>query len=369
MATSVLAGRRVEKAFSAAVVIDGVRYLGFAGFGYLALTDIPEIRAAARDALDRGVAFSRVAPGIAGALDKEFDDVEQAGACALNTERSIYFATGYLIGMVGLAAMDFNADFIAIDEHAYTNLRDAARLSDVPTVVFRHCDAVSLGDAIRAHLKPGQRPVVMTDGAFGATGRIPPLGEYASILAGYDGRLLIDESHAFGTVGENGRGAAELAGVESIATAGATLSKAYCAHGALVGHPARLSERIRSASVIRASTSGSPLSAAVAAAGLHYVEARPEIRRSMQHTAGYLRTKLAAAGFEVTPSAAPIVSFTYGKFDDMQNIRLKLLEKGILIAHGVGYAGSPPEGILRCSIFRDHSISDIDRLVDAVLAA
>jgi 7-keto-8-aminopelargonate synthetase-like enzyme len=368
MSNSVLAGRRAERAFSATVVIDGVRYLGFAGFGYLALTDIPEIRAAARDALDRGVAFSRVAPGIAGALDKEFDDVEQAGARALNAERSIYFATGYLIGMVGLAAVEAPVDLIAIDENAYTNLHHAAKISGLPVVTFDHCEPASLADALRNNLQPNGRPLVVTDGVFGPTGRIPPLSDYAAILSGYDGRMLVDESHAFGTVGENGRGAAELCGVESIATIGATLSKAYCTHGALVGHPARLAERMRTAPVIRASSSGSPLSAAAAAAALHYIEARPQIRSAIQHTASSLRTKLAVAGFDVMPSAAPIVSFTYGKFDDMQNIRLKLLEKGILIAHGVGFPGSPPDGILRCSIFRDHSTSDVDCLMDALLA-
>ena len=369
MSTTVAAGRRIDRAFSAKAVVDGREYLGFAGFGYLALTDIPEIRAAVADALARGVAFSRVMPGAAHALDKEFDDVEEAGARALNAERSLYFATGYMIGMVGLAALELGNALLVIDEHAYTNLKDAATLSGLPVAAFRHCDADSLAEAIRAQLKPGQKPVVITDGVFGPTGRMPPLADYASVLAPYGGRLLIDESHSFGTVGENGRGAAELCGVESVATVGATLSKAYCAHGALLACSAETAERLRNAPIIRASSAGSPLSAAASSAALTYVDTRPEIRRAIRAMADHLRAKLAAAGLDVTPGAAPIVSFAHGSADDMQNIRLKLAAKDILIVYGAGYASTPPEGILRCSIFRDHSMADMDRLVDAIMSA
>ena len=205
----------------------------------------------------------------------------------------------------------------------------------------------------------------MTDGVFATTGRMPPLSDYGQILASYGGHLFVDESHAFGVVGVNGRGAAEFCGVDHISTIGATLSKAYCAQGALVACTAEAAAQLRSAPPIRGACAGSPLSAVAATESLRYMSRHPELRSRLREVTEYLRTQLRGIGLEVIDSPAPIVSFKFGKRADMLELQRRAFECGIFIYYST-YLGAGPEGMIRCAVFRDHTKSDIEALIAAL---
>lgn len=183
-----------------------------------------------------------------------------------------------------------------------------------------------------------------TDGAFAVTGRVPPLDRYAIELEPYGGRMFVDEAHSFGVVGDSGRGAAEFCGVESVTVVGATLSKAYCSPGAIVGCSASTALRLRTIPQIRGACAGSPLSAALAAASLRYVARHPDIRAQLLAMADYLRTGLQGLGLEVLASPAPIVSIKWGRHDDMQALQRRLFKQGIYVVHARNYVGTEPGG-------------------------
>ncbi len=134
--------------------------------------------------------------------------------------------------MVGLAALHGEVDIIFMDELAHFSLVNTAQISGLPIVSFAHADPNDLERLMKESLAAAQRPVVLTDSVFGATGRLAPLADYATLLAPVDGRLLVDESHAFGAMGPRGRGAADDAA--PLAIVGSTLGKAFCAQGAVV---------------------------------------------------------------------------------------------------------------------------------------
>jgi 8-amino-7-oxononanoate synthase len=367
-ARSILSGRTVKGAIAARINIDGREYVNYFGSGYLALSSVPTVRTAVSQALEDGAPFAHHLPAALGGTNPIFEAVERAGALACATEASVYFASGYLIGMVALASVAGSFDLICLDEGAHPNLQDAVKLCGFPHYTFAHCDPESLADSLRRHVPRQQRPLVVTDGVFASTGRIAPLAEYSAALAHYDGRLLIDEAHAFGVVGTNGRGAAEFCGVESMAVIGATLSKAFCAHGALVGCSALAASRLREIPAIRGACAGSPLSAVAATASLIYAAEHPELREHLSATTRDLRTRLQALGLPVVDSPAPIVSFEYGSRADMQTLQQRLFDQGIHIYHST-YFGAGPHGIIRCAVFRDHSREDIDTLVAALAHA
>jgi 8-amino-7-oxononanoate synthase len=358
----ILTGRLVTGPVSARMTIDGRPYLNFYGAGYLALSNVPEIRNAVRELLEHGAPFAQQLPASHGAIDPVFTATQQAGARALGTEASLYFASGYLIGSVGVACIEEPFDAIAIDESAHFNLQDAAKLTQRPILTFAHCDADALADVLRDRLRPGQRPLLLTDGAFATTGRIPPLAEYAVVLARLDGRMFIDESHAFGVVGETGRGAAEYCRVEHIASRGATLSKAYCAQGAIVGCSPSSALRSQGAMPMGGANAGSPLSAAAATASLRYVAEHPELRRNLQATTEHLRARLREIGLDVIDSPAPIVSFAYSSRAQMLALQRRAFDRGLYL-HYSSYIGAGPEGKIRCAVFADHTAEDIDRLI------
>lgn len=362
----ILSGRTVTGPVSARMTVDGRPYINFFGAGYLALSNVPEIRSVVRRLLDEGAPLAQHLPAAHGATDSVFDAVERAAAAACGSESAIYFASGYLIGAAGLASLHDTFDVIAIDASAHFNLKDGAKLSGKPTFEFAHCDSNALEALLRRELGPKQRPLVVTDGAFATSGRIPPLEEYARIIVPYDGRLFIDEAHSFGIVGENGRGAAEYCGVQSVATIGATCSKAYCAFGAFIACSRDTALRLRTTPPTNAANAGSPLLAAAAAASLDYVAIRPQLRDNVRAMTKYLRSRLRQIGIDVPESPAPIVSFQLGRRADMQALQRRAFECGIYIHHS-NYIGAGPDGVIRCAVFRDHTRDDIDALISVLL--
>ena len=175
LTTQLLSGRRLGGPAAARMTIDGKEFINFFGAGYLALTNVPEVRTAVSEALASGVSFADHVPAGLGGVDPLFARVERLAAAALGTEACVYFASGYLIGAVGITAYEKKFDLIVMDELAHYNLRDAAKQSGLPTYTFAHSDPGSLAETLKRHVGSGQRPLIMTDGVF-TTGHIPPLG-------------------------------------------------------------------------------------------------------------------------------------------------------------------------------------------------
>jgi len=354
-----LRNKCVSGSATARVHIDGQPYINFFGANYLALAQVPEIRAAVAAELARGSAIGRQIPATMGAKEPAFDAIERAGAEALGTESSVYLASGYLTGAVALKVFEKPYDLLFMDEHAHYSLRDAARMDERTPHYFAHCDPQALREALDHWIKPGQRPIVLTDGVFATSGRVAPLGDYAAELSRFEGGLLVDEAHAFGVVGDHGRGAAELHAVEKLSVVGATLSKAYCAQGALVGCPSSALDRIRAETPIRGSNAGSPLSAAAATAAFTYMKAHPQIRVQLRVLADTLRGRLRQIGAEVVDTPAPIVSFRVGRRPDMEYLQQRAFNHGVHL-HYSDYIGAGKEGCIRCAVFRDHTPQDFD---------
>lgn len=362
---NVLAGRKVRGQASARLNVDGRDYLNFGGTGYLALGRVPEIRQAALDAINDGASFARSLSVSYGATDEIFEALETTAAAALGSETSIGFSTGYLIGMVGLAALHGEVDIIFIDDLAHFSLVDAARISGLPTVGFAHADPNDLARLLKDRVTAGQRPVVVTDSVFGATGRLAPLADYAALLAPFDGRLLVDESHAFGVMGSRGRGVAD--DVAPSAIVGSTLGKAFCAHGAVVALSHQRERNARKRPPLFGANVGSPISASVGTAALRYVARHPERRARLRSVSTRLAQGLSRLGLEVEHSGAPIAAFSLGDRAQMAALQRRLFEQGIFV-HRSDYRGSGKEGVMRFAAFADHSDEDIDRLC-SVLAA
>lgn len=360
-----LEGRLVSGAVSGRITVDGQQLINFFGSGYLALSNLPEIRAAVLRAMDAEAPFSQQVPGALGAIDPYFQSIERAAAAALGADCSVYMPSGYLIGMAFFAAVEDEFDHILIDERAHYSLHDAARLSGRPISTFAHCDVGSLASTLARASHGRRRPLLLTDGVFATSGRVPPLADYSDVLSRSHGRMFVDESHAFGVVGVNGRGATEYCGVESVATTGATLGKAFCAQGAVVGCSPWAAETMRRKPPLRGSCAGSPLSAVAAAAALQYCFRHPEIREDLRAKAQYLREQLRVAGVQTIDSPAPIVSFSLNSREEMLSLQQRAWQRGIYIYYST-YIGAGDEGVIRCAIFRDHSPADIDALVAVI---
>ena len=290
-------------------MIDGRRYLYFVGTGYLGLQGHPEvIHAACEAARQYGVGSGTTRAGYG--TTPPLLAVERLAAQFLDAEAAFHFPSGYAGNQILVAALADAYDAVFLDELSHYCVAEAAQAGGRPVFRFAHCDPPALRKALQTHLKPSERPLVMTDGVFAARGDIAPLAEYRDVLADYAGAtLLVDDAHGLGVLGQHGRGTLEEKGVRTIFDArertscltplfvsAGTLSKALGGYGGIIAGSQRWVERLKTAShwYDGASPLPPPLLAASARA-LELVLAEPQMRLRLRENVQRLRGRPRAA--------------------------------------------------------------------------
>lgn len=357
--------RTLQSAVGAEIVIDGRRYINFGGSAYLGLAARPHILQAGVEALSECgsgaplARFHRV-------FTRPHQEVESEASAFFKSAAAMYIAGGYYFGLVALAATAKRFDVIYFDEHAHFSLREAIAASGLESHSFRHLDPQDLRDQLLSQAGR-RRPLVVTDGTFSTLGEIAPLDALADCIAPYDGKLLVDESHSFGVLGPNGRGAVEHHGLHGGSVLfGGSLGKAFGTCGGII--PASVDEvaEMRLTPTGRGASAGLAAAAAMCARSLQFVREHPELLRQLRANVSYLKSGLRKLGLAVDCSDVPIAAFAVGTQEqDLRRLRDCLQEEGIFVYHS-RYIGAGPAGVLRCGIFADHTAEHMDALLQAL---
>jgi len=373
-------------------VIDGRRYLYFGGTGYLGLQAHPEvIRAACRATEQYGIGSATSRSGFGDT--PPVVEVERRAAEFFGTEDAFYFPSGYFGADVLVTALEDRFDAVFVDELAHYSVLEAARVSGQPVFAFMHRSADVLRGALKAKLKPGGRPLVLTDGVFAALGDIAPVAEYVKVLAEYPGAtLVIDDAHAAGVLGDNGRGTYEHAGLWSAAvnagpigycdssfaevpqgqasqpghlSACATLSKALGGYGGIVAGTQAFVRWLKQSSPYFTGTSPPPVPIAAASAkALEIALAQPQLRQRLWQNVGAVKRGLRAMGLEVDDTPVPIVSLAIGDAANMQRLHREMADRGVFVPYMSTYSGLGAAGALRLAVFATHTKAMIEQLLD-----
>ncbi len=346
--------------------IDGQRYLYFGGTGYFGLHKHPVIIAAAEAALRQygtGSATTRAGFG----TNPQLLELEREAANFFGTEDAVYLATGYLSDMAGLQALcDYTqVDAIFKDEFVHFSNRDGATTTYKPVYSFRNNDIDHLAKQLEAHLQPGQKPLVVTDGIFSVRGVLSPIPDQLDLMEAYEGNIWVDDAHGMGILGSNGRGIYDHYDLSSERLFyGGTLAKAFGAFGGIVPGNRKFIGKLREGDTLNG---GSYFAAAVAAslAGIRWVGQHPEARQTLWRNARYLKTKLQELGLPVENSHIPIVSWTLDSADNMKKIQQELMNRNIAIQYS-HYIGSGKKGVLRVVVFSTHTETQIDSLTETL---
>jgi 7-keto-8-aminopelargonate synthetase-like enzyme len=362
----------------AETVIDGRRYLYFAGTGYLGLQGHPEvIRAACEATREFGIGSATSRTGFGNT--PPVLEVERRCAEFFALEDAFYFASGYMGNNILVLMLEGSFDCVFVDELSHYCVFEAARLSGRPVSRFRHGDAADLGAKLKAKVDSGQRPLVISDGVFAARGTIAPVAEYRAVLNDHPGSvLLIDDAHGLGVLGAGGRGTLEHAGVfdsrvnaDADAASGprlllcGTLSKAVGGFGGIIPGTRRFIERLKATSHYYGGASAPPVPAAAATArALELIASDPNMRTRLWRNVAALKDGLRRMGLEADDTPVPIVCLTIGEAENMQRIQRELMQRGIAIAYLAAYAGLGPQGALRLAVFSTHTAAMIEQLLD-----
>lgn len=347
-------------------MIDGKPYHYFGGTSYYCLHGHPELIRAGIEALHKyglGTATSREGFGNNPVLLA----VEQKVAEFFGTETAAYFVSGYLGNMVLAQGLSDRYDVIFMDEMAHFSVQDGAYSSRKQVVKFRHRDPEDLARKLKRELKASQHPFVISDGIFPTFGVIAPAADYARILAPYEGILCLDDNHGVGVLGPNGRGTLDHFGLQGDKLFfGGTLSKAFGSHGGFITGTHDFIDSLKArVGVLRGSSPTPNPGGAAAAKGVEILLAHPELRERLRRNIAHIKSGLRGIGFAIDDTPVPIAAWSMGTAGKMKSVQIELYKKGIAIRYS-NYVGAPAGGILRASIFSEHTPEQIDLLLGEI---
>lgn len=312
------------------VTIGGRSVLNVCSNDYLGLAAHPEVIAAARDATERYGAGAGAARLIVGNLEPH-DALEQELREFLGATDVLLFSSGYHANLGALPALGGEGDLIVSDKLNHASLIDGARLARAEVGVFAHGDLHAVERALsRARVR---RRIIVTESLFSMDGDVARLGDLWDIAQRFDAFLYVDEAHAFGVLGPDGKGACAAAGIPAndphLIRMG-TLGKSFGSYGAFVAAAPEIVELLRNRSRGFIFTTGTPPAAAAAAREALRVSRRePERRTGLLKRSAALRAMLAAQGWAIGPAAAQIVPLLLGDADATMQASAFLLERGI----------------------------------------
>ncbi len=352
--------RRLDGPQSPRTVIEGKECILLSSNNYLGLTEHPEVKEAAREAIERwgaGAGGSRLTTGNY-ALHEE---LEQEIASFKNSAGAILFGSGYTANLGVIQALAGRGDAVISDELNHASIIDGARLSRAEVKVYRHRDTGHL-EEILAESRDKRRRLIVTDGVFSMDGDLAPLPDIAVLADRHSAMVMVDEAHGTGVFGRRGAGSVEHYGLEGkIQVQMGTLSKALGSSGAYVAGTRELVDYLKNkARSFIFSTAPPPAAVGAALASLRIVQRRPEIRQQMWRNARYLRGELKKLGYNVPDYESPIIPILIG--DAAETMRLaRELQDGGVFAPGIR-PPTVPQGTsrIRVTVMAAHTREDLD---------
>lgn len=341
------------------------RLVMFSSNDYLGLASAPALVAAAHEALERyglGATASRLICGTSPAhlmLERRFAEFVGKSAALL-------FGSGYAANLGVIATLADDKSVIYSDELNHASIIDGCRLSKARRVVYRHGAAGDLEQQLLRH-PAGYRAVIVTESLFGMDGDRAPLPELAALAARYEALLIVDEAHALGVLGPEGRGLVWEAGLTgAVDVIVGTFGKAFGVVGAAVACSANVRDYlVNRARCFVYTTAPPPMMAAATLAAFPLVQSGELQARLRLHWAR-LRAALDGMGFPVDERFSPILPVILGADRRTMRVSEAMRNKGFLV-QGIR-PPTVPEGTsrLRLTVMASHEDAHLTGLVDAL---
>jgi glycine C-acetyltransferase len=352
--------RRQEGAQGREITVDGRRVLNFCSNDYLGLAGDPRLREAAVETMEReglGAGASRLVCGNMPAHQR----FEEAMARFKGTQGCLLFSTGYMANVGIISSIFGREDIIFSDRLNHASLIDGILLSQARLKRYPHRDMKALEEMIQA-ASDFKKKGIITDSVFSMDGDIAPLDEIVRLATKYDCLVMIDEAHALGVMGKNGRGLAEHFGVEDkIDIHMGTLSKAAGSFGAYCcGSRALISFLVNKARSFIYTTGMPPAIAAASLRAVEMIQSEPARRQRLWENTGHMKAALENAGWDVAGSQTPIIPVVVGRPEVAVAFSDRLLEEGVFVGAIRPPAVPRNTARLRLTVTAAHTREDLD---------
>jgi len=344
-------------------IIDGKKVVNLTSNNYLAMADNPQVKKAAIDAIKKYGVGSAAVRTIIGTMEIH-RELEIKFAAFKRTEDSILFQSGFTSNVAVCQSLMNSEDYLLIsDELNHASIIDGAKLSKAPRKIYRHKDINNLREILESdQSRKAKRKLIVTDGVFSMDGDIAPLPDIVETAKKYDAIVMVDDAHASGVIGEQGRGTVnyyKLDGKVEIQIG--TLSKAFAAVGGYAATTKQLRDYLGSvARPFLFSSSQPPSVAATCIKILEILLNEPSHLKRLWDNTKFFKEELKKYGFDTGESVTPITPIMVGDSAKAVKFSNMLFEEGVF-ALSIVYPTVPKgKERLRTIVTSGHTIKDLE---------
>jgi glycine C-acetyltransferase len=357
--------RILQSASAAESQFDGKQVINLASNNYLGLTTHPKLIEAAIDATRKYGAGSGAVRTISGTMDLHMQ-LEEKIARFKNVEACVVFQSGFTANSGTVSAVLTPEDHIISDALNHASIIDGCRLSRAKIHVFQHKDHEEAGRILEGLDSAPGRKLLITDGVFSMDGDIGPLPQLCALAEKHGAIMMVDDAHASGVLGRNGRGTVDHFNVHGrVDIQVGTLSKAIGVLGGYVCGSKDLIEFLyHRARPFLFSTSHPPSVAASCIAAFDILEQEPERIDRLWSNTRYFKKGLADAGFNTGISETPITPVIVGEAARAYQLSAELFKEGVL-ATGIGFPTvAKDKARVRTIVTATHTREELDQALD-----
>jgi 8-amino-7-oxononanoate synthase len=348
------------------VRIDGEDVIMLGSNNYLGLTNHPEVKEASCAAVRKygtGCAGSRL---LNGTLDIHVE-LEERLASFMRRDTVLTFSTGYQVNLGVLSCLLDRHDIAFLDGLDHASILDGVRLSFGKALKFKHNDMADL-EARLANASEQRGKLIVVDGIFSMEGDIADLPGLVELKKRFATRLMVDDAHGLGVLGEHGRGTGEHFGLEhEIDLVMGTFSKSLATIGGFVAGSDTVIEYIKHHARSEIfSAAPPPGSCAAALKAVEIIEREPERRKQLWENTEYMKRELDGLGFDTGVSASPVIPMVVG--DDLTAFTMatRLQDEGVFANPIITPAVPPGQAMIRTSYMATHRRTHLDKALEAL---
>ena len=361
--------RAIESEQSTVVKYKGKDVLMFGSNSYLGLANDPRLKEAAKVAIEKYGTSCSGSRFLNGTLDIHVE-LEEKLAKLVGKEAAVCFSTGFQVNLGTVSALCGRNDYLILDQLDHASIIEGSRLAFGKTLKYKHNDMESLEQKLK-FCNPSSMKLIVVDGIFSMEGDIVRLPEIVELAQKYDADIMVDDAHALGVIGEQGRGTASHFGLtDKVSLIMGTFSKSFGSLGGFISGSNTVIDFLKhNARSLIFSASMPPSNIASVSKAIDIMLSEPERIQHLWDVSDYARQQFRDRGFETGHSETPIVPLFVHDVEKALRLSVSLVDDGVFVTPVIPPAVPPADSMIRFALMATHTFEQVDFAVEKITAA
>ncbi|MBQ0130151.1 MAG: aminotransferase class I/II-fold pyridoxal phosphate-dependent enzyme [bacterium] len=361
--------RAIESEQSTVVKYKGKDVLMFGSNSYLGLANDPRLKETAKAAIEKYGTSCSGSRFLNGTLDIHVE-LEEKLAKLVGKEAAVCFSTGFQVNLGSVSALCGRNDYLILDQLDHASIIEGSRLAFGKTLKYKHNDMESLEQKLK-FCNPSSMKLIVVDGIFSMEGDIVRLPEIVELAQKYNADIMVDDAHALGVIGEQGRGTASHFGLtDKVSLIMGTFSKSFGSLGGFIAGSNIVIDFLKhNARSLIFSASMPPSNIASVSKAIDIMLSEPERIQHLWDVSDYARRQFRDRGFETGHSETPIIPLFVHDVEKALRLSVNLVDDGVFVTPVIPPAVPPTDSMIRFALMATHTFGQVDFAVEKITAA